>query len=246
MRYVISDLHGDYEKYREMLDLIHFGADDTLYVLGDIIDRGKNGLKILLHMMENSNIVPIVGNHELMAYRNLERLVQEETGEAEEAPDEERMYLLLEWIQNGGDTTVEEYRTLLLSEKKKVLEYLREFWGGMEVEVDGQRYVMIHGGFENFETGKPLNAYPIIELTCARMDVEKNYYKDKVIIFGHTPTRHYHAKNQGKRLEKLAPEEFCDDIYVSEDGMLIGIDCGCAHGGKLGCYCLDTKECFYV
>ena len=43
MTYVMSDIHGCYEKYRAMLENIEFAADDTLYVLGDVLDRGRTG-----------------------------------------------------------------------------------------------------------------------------------------------------------------------------------------------------------
>lgn len=33
MHYVMSDLHGEYEKYKEMLSLINFKDEDVLYVL---------------------------------------------------------------------------------------------------------------------------------------------------------------------------------------------------------------------
>lgn len=31
MHYVISDLHGEYEKYKKMLSLINFKDEDVLY-----------------------------------------------------------------------------------------------------------------------------------------------------------------------------------------------------------------------
>ncbi len=34
MRYLISDVHGCYEEYRELLEKIHFSDEDELYVLG--------------------------------------------------------------------------------------------------------------------------------------------------------------------------------------------------------------------
>ena len=43
MIYVMSDLHGCFDKYKEMLSLIDFAPRDTLYVLGDVIDRGPDG-----------------------------------------------------------------------------------------------------------------------------------------------------------------------------------------------------------
>lgn len=35
--YVISDLHGCFEKFSKMLSTINFTDRDTLYILGDII-----------------------------------------------------------------------------------------------------------------------------------------------------------------------------------------------------------------
>ena len=39
MHYVISDIHGCFEKYLKMLDLIGLAGNDSLFVLGDVIDR---------------------------------------------------------------------------------------------------------------------------------------------------------------------------------------------------------------
>ena len=38
---VMSDIHGCCKKYCAMLEIIGFGANDTLYVLGDVLDRGQ-------------------------------------------------------------------------------------------------------------------------------------------------------------------------------------------------------------
>lgn len=45
--YVISDVHGDYEGYMKILQLIQFSDKDALYVNGDVIDRGMGGVRIL-------------------------------------------------------------------------------------------------------------------------------------------------------------------------------------------------------
>ena len=36
--YVMSDVHGCKDRFCEMLQCIGFQAEDTLYVLGDVID----------------------------------------------------------------------------------------------------------------------------------------------------------------------------------------------------------------
>jgi len=44
MVYAISDIHGYYDKYIRMLDKIEFNKNDMLYVIGDVIDRGDDGI----------------------------------------------------------------------------------------------------------------------------------------------------------------------------------------------------------
>lgn len=39
MNYVFSDILGYYDKYKEMLEKIKFSDYDTLYILGDVMDR---------------------------------------------------------------------------------------------------------------------------------------------------------------------------------------------------------------
>ena len=60
----MSDIHGCFDKYQAMLREIGFSSRDTLYVLGDVIDRGPDGIKILQDMNRRPNVVPILGTHE--------------------------------------------------------------------------------------------------------------------------------------------------------------------------------------
>ena len=54
--YVMSDIHGQYEKYLDMLGKISFSEDDTLYILGDVIDRGPEPVKVLMDMTGSSQV----------------------------------------------------------------------------------------------------------------------------------------------------------------------------------------------
>jgi len=67
MYYVMSDIHGEYEKYLAMLKKIAFSEEDTLFILGDVLDRGPSPMAVLQDMMSYPNIYPLLGNHELMA-----------------------------------------------------------------------------------------------------------------------------------------------------------------------------------
>ena len=120
MIYVMSDLHGCYEEYIKMLKLINFNENDSLYILGDICDRGPSPMKILLHMMEHDNIIPIYGNHDLLAYPALSKIdiySKEVLKDRDYAIThnlmnkyEYREYLY--WLSDGGRTTLDDYNHL--------------------------------------------------------------------------------------------------------------------------------------
>ena len=74
MIYAVSDLHGCYDKYRNMLEKIHFSETDTLYILGDVVDRGDGGIRILQDMAARRNVIPIKGNHDFLAHRFLKMI----------------------------------------------------------------------------------------------------------------------------------------------------------------------------
>ena len=60
MYYVMSDIHGEYEKYLLMLELIHFSEKDFMFILGDVVDRGQKPVSVLLDMMSRPNVFPIM------------------------------------------------------------------------------------------------------------------------------------------------------------------------------------------
>ena len=47
MIYAMSDIHGQYELFRNLMEQIPLGKDDTLYVLGDVVDRGPDSMEYL-------------------------------------------------------------------------------------------------------------------------------------------------------------------------------------------------------
>ena len=112
MIYVMADIHGHYDKYIKMLKQIHFSDNDNLYVLGDVIDRGPAGMKILQDMMMRPNVIPLLGNHEYMASVSLPWLLQEVTDENINNVEADFIQGLAEWMAVGGETTINEFQKL--------------------------------------------------------------------------------------------------------------------------------------
>ena len=74
--YVISDIHGQYDMFMDLLEKISLQDSDTLYILGDILDRGPHPVKTLRKLMLMPNVICIVCNHELMALESMKFIMK--------------------------------------------------------------------------------------------------------------------------------------------------------------------------
>lgn len=232
MVYVMSDTHGMYSKFIEMMDLIDLQDTDTLYILGDIIDRGPQSMKILQNMMKRPNVYGIFGNHELMMAECMNFLCHEITDEFLNSFDEEKLMKLSDWMNNGGFQTIQEFRSLSKEEQQEIIEYLMEFTAYEEIAISNKNFLLVHAGLRGFSEEKSLDEYDVNDFVWERPDWDNPYFSDsnKFIVVGHTPTLGITGK----------PEIFHKNNFIA-------IDCGaCFEKGMLACLCLDTMEEFYV
>lgn len=234
MIYVMSDIHGNVARFDSIMEQINLQPEDTLYVLGDVIDRYPDGIRILCRLMSQPNVKMLLGNHEYMMLNALDRPEQMDT---------EHEHALRLWYRNGGDVTHAYLKHIRKSVRREIFDYLRSL-PHIDIEVNGQPYILVHGG--------AVAMYPKYEYRYDSMEYyavwHRLNYNDpdmdgKVTIFGHTPTSRYQHNN---------PLE----IWRSPSGGKIGIDCGCSFPrplsqgrypayGRLACLRLDDGRVFY-
>ncbi len=233
MTYAISDIHGCYDKYLEMLQTINFSSEDTLYILGDMIDRGPDGFKIMLDAASRPNVVGLMGNHEAMALEALSGMIQAaERGDDIPLYEDEAEAVEL-WFYNGGEISLADFLWLNDEERNTVWEYMNNMPLYREVSAGGKEFVLVHGGLGGFDEARPLDDYKAKEILWYRPKADTDYYPDKYTVFGHTPVQHFGTWNT--------------EAKIYRNGTMIDIDCGCVFpNGRLGCLCLDTMEEFYV
>lgn len=232
MIYCMSDLHGQYQQFKKLLNLIDFDENDTLYILGDIVDRGPESLKIIEDIKNNENIHPLIGNHEYNMMLCANFLLKEITESSVKELENNQLDLIVDWFSNGGKTTFLEFMQYSKEQQKDILDYIGEFTLYEEVEVNGNNFVLTHAGISNFSIDKPLEDYSLFDMIFTRPNYEKVYYPNKYLVSGHTPTP--------------LIDENCKDGSIYFKNNHIAIDCGSVFGGRLGVICLDTFETFYV
>lgn len=230
MTYVISDLHGyRIEKLKELLEKTNFNENDYLYILGDVIDRnGDGGIGVLQWLIKQPNAELIMGNHEAMLLA-CDFIFENVTDAFLEDFDEKKNRLLINYLFNGGGVTLRNLAKLDVEARYKIVDYLRSCPLYKEVNVNGEKYILVHAGLDNFSPDKKINDYSANELLWAEPELNDEYYDYIHTVFGHTPTHLFGEQYNGK---------------IVETRTWTCIDCGAASGNEPVLFRLDDKKEF--
>ena len=166
MIYCMSDVHGEADRFHAMLEMIRFSDEDTLYIIGDVIDRYPGGIDILREIMETPNMVMLLGNHEQMCLDTL-------------GPNNVYGSRAL-WTENGGSGTYQELLHMCeLEERRRIINYLLELPDCLDIEVNGRRFHLVHG--------VPSDDHNIRIWDRPNADADAPL-PGRIVIVGHTPT----------------------------------------------------------
>lgn len=232
MIYVIGDIHGDKEKYDAMMEKLSPTDNDTVFVLGDVINIGDSSIELLQDMMYRANVYPVLGEHEYMA-KKIFPLISEFTSirEASESLGGEDKELLDKWLTMKSEKTTEDFLSLDDEVKESIIDYLSEFEPYEEITADGKDFVLCHAGIDGFSEDKDLSEYEEEAFIYADTDYDRIYFSDKYLVTGHTPTALIDRSLTGK-------------VYSKKRHL--ALDCGCGYGGRLAAVCLDKLKVYYI
>lgn len=217
MIYCISDIHGEVDRFKKMLELIQFSDNDELYIIGDVIDRYPGGIDLLFDIMSYSNMHMIIGNHEQML---LDTLGPENQFGAREM-----------WRANGGfPTYIEMTQHRTPEEHRQIISYLQGLPDHLDIEVSGHRFHLVHGMVGDTRDIR-LWDRPEKGMTAPLEGV--------VAIVGHTPTifLNNESEDDGEPLR----------IWYGNGIICIDCGCGYRVAERrLACLRLDDMKEFYV
>ncbi|MSR56399.1 MAG: serine/threonine protein phosphatase [Planctomycetaceae bacterium] len=192
----IGDIHGCDVALKTVLEKLSPDRDDTLVVLGDVVDRGpgsRQAVDQLLELGRHCQVILILGNHEEMMLNAVSG------GEWTRG-----------WLRYGGQATLDSYGGELANVPVEHWEFLksgRDYWLT-------ERNLFVHA---NLEPGVPLEKQVPDWLRWTHLTgIEAPLLPGRRIFCGHTP--------QTLGIPLVLPGWVCIDTFACGTGWLTGLD----------------------
>ena len=185
-------------------------------------------MDLVLDLSVRYNVYAVKGEHDVKAYNMLSRFYDILKNGSTPTPDYVKE--MQEWAADGGQTTLESFRTLDSEMREGIIDYLSDMTLYEEIEVGGKEYLLVHAGIAGFKQNIDLESLNPEAFFTDSLDLTKKYFDDKTIIVGHNPTT----------------EDNGGDGKIFYGNGSIAIDCGEARGGTIGCLRLEDMKEFYV
>lgn len=215
--FCVSDIHGNLPLLKGLLDKLAFSQEDTLIVMGDIVERNTGSLATLRYLME------LEKTHDLrFLLGNCDNLVLDFVDEGGELPDD----FFERWIGNLGEKSClvqmaseagvplngrgdypmarETFRARFAPE----LDFLRAM---PHILLNGD-YLLVHGGVPREEGLDGLIAFDCMKNDHFR---EQGHSFRRWLVAGHTPVTLYRG------------DIACANPIIDEESHIISIDGGC-------------------
>jgi serine/threonine protein phosphatase 1 len=203
-RIVIGDIHGHYDGLMRLLDLVTPGADDQVYFLGDLIDRGPRSAEVV-QFVSTSAYQCLLGNHEQLL---LEAFPQGQIF----AP------ALQAWLHSGGRATVASYGSGGI-----LMEHLNWFQT-LPTYLDLGDVWLVHAGVNPH---LPIEQQTSQEFCWIREEFHSSprpYFADKLIITGHTITFTFPGVTPGTIAKGHGWLDIDTGAYHPKSGWLTALD----------------------
>lgn len=215
---VISDIHGTYTAFLQLLEKMNYSEEtDQLILLGDYIDRGQESKEVLDQViaLQKEGAIVLRGNHDQMMLDAYEG----------------KQAALDRWLRNGGKQTMASYGSKdweLVKENPDFLRHLN-FIRGLAYYHETEDYIFVHAGV--LPDQDPAHTDPEI-LLWIREEFYLNYQGEKLVVFGHTPTKYLHKDGSNQ-------------VFFGENP-IIGIDGAAVYGGQLNGIELPSRKTYAV
>ncbi len=230
MHYAVSDIHNDNIRFDKLLKAINFGESDHLYILGDLFDRCEYNPDpvgvyfTVLKLKEQCTFIK--GNHDVW----LSEYIQDFFNTSERKR---------KMLPKYGDNSFAILASRLTEvDLLNLAAYIDNSPLQIECQTNGTDYLMAHA--MTAAPGKDISDEHYL-LGEASYDFYKSGISGFISICGHLSSGFMDKLNGSYDDANLY------SIWHNQTKNVYMIDCGCGYReGRLGCICLETRQCVYV
>lgn len=193
-----------------MLERLAFSKSDTLYLLGDYIDRGPDSKGVIDSIWQlQSEGYPVhclMGNHEEMTYR---------------AYDQEMMF------NRSGPVDSALLKSFAAASLREIPVSYIQWMRGLPRWAEAPGYVLVHAGLD-FSVKDPLsNAAALIWIRNWYGNINREWLDGRLIVHGHTPVSVPAARHMMALHDTLPVQDIdCGAVYydIKDYGQLCALD----------------------
>lgn len=177
-RWVIPDIHGYLKTLKSLIEeRLELSKDDSVYFLGDYIDRGPDSKGVIDYIMslQNSgyNIHCIRGNHEDYCLRAWE---EDQKRFLFRSPIEK------DWRKNGAIKTLESFG---IKRPRDIDKMYIDWMKNTKYYIELDDYILVHAGL-NFAIENPFDDIKSM-MWIRDFKVDRNKVGGKKVLHGHIP-----------------------------------------------------------
>ena len=209
----VSDIHGNLPFFRGLMEQIGLDRQDILVLVGDVLEKGKESLALLRHVMELSRtytVYYVCGNCDGLVLRFFETDELDGRFFSSYLPQHSES-CLRQMAREGGFDQTEDLPRL----RRDLRAAFPEEWAflrAMPTVVETEHLVFVHGGVPSLQGMEQLDRWK-----CMKNDdfLGQGHAFDKWVIVGHWPVTLYDPK-----IPSAAP-------LLERQRKIISIDGGC-------------------
>ncbi|MEB3290575.1 MAG: metallophosphoesterase family protein [Leptolyngbya sp.] len=204
----IGDIHGHYNGLRALWKLIDPAADDQVYFVGDLIDRGPRSADVVEFVRHHATGC-VRGNHEQLL---IDAIGQDGGGTV-------RLSHLEGWLYSGGQATLSSYdpSPYLLAEHLHWIAQLPAY-------LDLGHLWLVHAGVNPNLPLSQQNPHDMCWIRDLFHRSHTPYFANKLIITGHTITFTFPAVDPGQVVAGQGWIDIDTGVYHPRSGWLTALD----------------------
>lgn len=226
----VSDIHGNLNPFKMLLEKCNYNTNtDYLFILGDIVEKGKENLATLQFVKElcqNEKTICIKGNNDTMC----DRMAFHDTKEYFSERIKKRPHNT--YLEMAKSISIDSFDINFESKRQKVNRKFKaelDFMKNLPFCIETKDFIFIHAGIENRPDWRNTNEKFALTVPWY---MNLCHQSEKTVICGHYPVYNYKAANNTNL------------PLFDKDKRIIDIDGGAStkFAGQLNALIINYKE----